>query len=89
MGPVVSLQGAATARPTFEAPGVDRTDTVLIFELTVTNSLGAADSDTVWVTIEKDPGCGERDCGSGSGGCFIDAASDAPGWLRRLVRSWH
>ena len=86
MGPVVAITGASTARPTFEAPEVDLTETVLIFELTVTNSLGDTDSDTVWVTVEKDSGCEGGDCGSGSGGCFIDTLSTAPGWLWRLIR---
>jgi hypothetical protein len=86
MGPVVTLEGARTARPTFEAPEVDLTETVLIFELTVTNSLGDVDADQVWVTIEKRAGCRSGDCGSSSGGCFIDAALSPPTWLQRWAR---
>ncbi|WP_373501510.1 VWA domain-containing protein [Desulfococcus sp.] len=81
MGPVVSLTGASTARPTFTAPAVDLTGTVLIFELTVKNSLGEVGTDRVWVTIEKQEACKSGDCGSGSGGCFIETVSAAPGWL--------
>ena len=86
IGPVVALTGASTAQPTFATPEVDLTGTVLIFELTVTNSLGESATDSVWVTIEKDAGCKSGDCGSGSGGCFIDTVSTAPGWLRGLFR---
>ena len=86
MGPVVDLNKASSAQPTFTSPGVDLTETVLIFELTVTNSLGESASDSVWVTIEKDAGCKSGDCGGGSGGCFIDTVSTAPGWLRGLFR---
>ena len=86
MGPVVSLNGASTARPTFTAPAVDLTGTVLIFELTVKNSLGEVGTDRVWVTIEKREECKSGDCGSGSGGCFIETVSAAPGWLWGLFR---
>ena len=86
LGPPVTLEGAATARPTFAAPAVDLTGTVLIFELTVTNSIGESDADTVWVTIEKGPECRSGDCGAGSGGCFIETLSIAPARLWNLFR---
>lgn len=86
LGPPVTLEGAATARPAFGAPAVDLTGTVLIFELTVTNSLGESDADTVWVTVEKGPECKNGDCGAGSGGCFIETLSAAPARLWNLFR---
>jgi hypothetical protein len=48
-GPVVSLGGAATSSPTFEAPNVAVSET-LVFEVTVSDGL-ATDSDTVSITV--------------------------------------
>jgi predicted secreted protein len=49
-GPAVALEGAATARPSFDAPGTG-TDTVLVFQLTVTDEAGASAVDDVRVTV--------------------------------------
>ncbi len=50
-GPAVTLQGADTAAPGFTAPTVD-SDTVLGFELRVTDAQGAAGTDRVEVTVQ-------------------------------------
>ena len=51
-GPLVELEGATTARPSFTAPDVDD-DTTLTFELTVAAD-GDTDTDTVAVTVATD-----------------------------------
>ena len=48
-GPTVALSGAATATPTFEAPNVAASET-LVFQLTVSDGLAMA-TDTVSVTV--------------------------------------
>ena len=53
-GPAVTLSGAATATATFTAPAVSG-ETVLAFQLTVTDDDGATDTDTVRVTVEPPP----------------------------------
>ncbi|MBX3473351.1 MAG: S8 family serine peptidase [Planctomycetes bacterium] len=50
-GPTVTLSGATTATPGFTAPAVTA-NTVLTFEVVVTDSFGDSTSDTVNVTIE-------------------------------------
>ncbi len=49
-GPSVTLSGAATATASFTAPAVTA-NTVLTFQLTVTDNLGATGTDTVNVTV--------------------------------------
>jgi hypothetical protein len=49
-GPSVTLSDASVAMPTFTAPDVDGTET-LVFEVTVTDEDGASDADTVSVTV--------------------------------------
>jgi len=51
-GPVVTLAGANTASPNFTAPSV-ATDTVLTFELTVTDNDGAIATDSVDITVQN------------------------------------
>ena len=53
-GPLVPLQNAATATPSFTAPPVS-TDTLLTFELTVEDAAGATGTDTVVVTVRDVP----------------------------------
>ncbi|MDY7227454.1 myxosortase-dependent M36 family metallopeptidase [Hyalangium rubrum] len=66
-GPTVTLT-AQGARATFTAPGVDA-DTVLTFQLRVTDTHGESSEDTVSVNVanvpEPDSGCG---CGAGQDG---------------------
>ncbi len=69
-GPTVLLAGAETLWPEFSALPSEEDDILLVFELTVTDSEGLEDSDTVTITIAGVP-C--IDCGSNSG-CFISAA---------------
>jgi len=52
-GPVVTLSGETTSTPNFTAPGVT-TDTVLSFQLTVTDDAGAFTTDSVNVTVTPD-----------------------------------
>ena len=49
-GPDVTLDGNTTATPTFTAPHL-LTDTDLVFSLTVTDSGGLTDTDTVTITV--------------------------------------
>ncbi len=49
-GPSVTLVGADTAAPTFDAPALDGLQQVLTFELTVTDTFGSA-TDSVAVTV--------------------------------------
>lgn len=49
-GPVVVLSSSTSRNPTFVAPRVDE-DTVLTFEVQVTDPAGASDTDTVTVTV--------------------------------------
>ena len=61
-GYTISLSGANTANPSFNAPEV-AADTDLIFQLTVTDSLGKTGEDTVTITVlYNDPP--EADAGS-------------------------
>jgi cyclophilin family peptidyl-prolyl cis-trans isomerase len=53
-GPSVTLTGATTSKPTFTAPTFDATNSVLLFELSVTDETGHVFTDRVQVTI-KDP----------------------------------
>ena len=52
-GPEVTLTDGDTATPEFEAPDVTD-DTLLTFELTVTDTAGNSDTDTVGVVVEED-----------------------------------
>lgn len=65
-GPEVALDGASSSSPTFTAPAVE-VDTVLAFQLTVTDDQGATATDTVLVTVEAHAGSGGQ--GGGGGGC--------------------
>jgi RHS repeat-associated protein len=51
-GPVITLSGTATATPSFTAPSVSA-DTVLSFQLTVTDNDGGTDSATATVTVQN------------------------------------
>jgi len=51
-GPSVSLSGANTQTPSFTAPGVS-TNTILTFQLTVTDNNSATDSDSVNITVNN------------------------------------
>jgi hypothetical protein len=51
-GPSVALTGATTSGPTFTAPGVI-TNTILTFELTVTDNNGGMATDQVNVTVQN------------------------------------
>ncbi|MBI5440499.1 MAG: hypothetical protein HY900_04725 [Deltaproteobacteria bacterium] len=50
-GPAVPLSDESAQTPTFSAPLVGAGGAVLVFELTVTDTLGASDSDEVAVTV--------------------------------------
>lgn len=60
----VSLNGAATATPSFTAPGVDD---VLVFQLTVNDGNGNSDTDTVTIVVNA-TGTAPTGGGTGSGG---------------------
>lgn len=62
-GKTVTLSNPAAVKPTFTAPEVTETVT-LIFKLTVTDNSGGAETGTVRITIAKPSG-------GGGGGCFI------------------
>ena len=71
-GIAVTLTGASTSKPSFMAPVVENTIT-LVFSLTVTDNKGLASSaDTVSITVTKKSSGG----GGGGGGCFINSVSD-------------
>jgi sugar lactone lactonase YvrE len=53
-----SLDNSDNAVATFVAPQIDSSSTVCTVELTVTDSDGAADTDTVQVTVNQDPNQG-------------------------------
>ena len=53
-GPAITLRGAATATPSFEAPNVGETRDIMI-TLTVTDSGSRTDTDTVTITVEDSP----------------------------------
>ncbi|MEW5737675.1 MAG: myxosortase-dependent M36 family metallopeptidase [Myxococcota bacterium] len=80
-GPRVELEGASTATPAFNAPGVS-SDTGLLFRLTVRDAPGLTASATVKVTVKGQTaqGCG---CTSGAGGSWVVLASLALGLARR------
>lgn len=65
-GPGVKIEDSGAPKTTFFAPSVDA-DTLLLFELKVTDSMGRVDTDTVTMTV-KDFGKGPGDEG---GSCFI------------------
>ena len=71
-GPRVSLDGAATARPSFTAPAVS-SDTVLIFRLAVVDAQGLGATATAKVTVQaaQAQGCG---CTGAGGGALAWAA---------------
>lgn len=74
-GVTVSLSDNSAINPTFTAPQVDAS-TTLVFALTVTSNIGATDTDTVSVTISDSDSGGDDDDDdddddSGSSGCFI------------------
>lgn len=76
-GPGVTLSNPAEPIPTFTVPKVGGPGTVLVFELTVTDSNGLQDADEVTYTIE-DTGDGP---GDESSGCFLNTLSgDVAGW---------
>jgi hypothetical protein len=54
-GTPVVLDNAASATPSFAAPGVGSEGDSLVFELTVTSDDGATASDTVTITVEDVP----------------------------------
>lgn len=69
-GPTVSLQGADTAVASFTAPAVT-SDTLLQFQLEVTDSTGLSATATTAVTITQTanpPGAGGNNNGGGGGG---------------------
>ena len=53
-GPAITLRGAATATPSFEAPNVGETRDIMI-TLTVTDSGSLTATDTVTITVEDSP----------------------------------
>lgn len=53
-GPNVTLSDAAAANPTFSAPDLDSQSAALTFQLTVTDSNGLQDTDTVTVNVTWD-----------------------------------
>lgn len=67
-GITVTLSSNTKINPTFTAPQVD-SSTTLIFSLTVTDNLGASSTDTVSITITDSGGSITQD--SSSSGCFI------------------
>ncbi len=79
LGPLVTLTGADTAAARFAAPVVS-SDTLLSFELTVTDPRGLSDTATTNVTVSS----GGTSGGSGGG--------TGPAWLAVLalilVRRW-
>jgi choice-of-anchor B domain-containing protein len=72
MGPAVTLSGSDTASARFTAPEVT-SDTLLRFELTVTDPDGFDDTSTASVTVSNNPG--------GSGGNGLGSGGGALTWL--------
>jgi hypothetical protein len=68
-GKTVTLSNPAAAKPTFTAPTVTET-TTLIFTLTVTDDKNDTAADTVEITVNK------PSSGGGGGGCFIGSLKD-------------
>lgn len=68
-GKTVTLSNPAAIKPTFTAPEITETIT-LIFKLTVTDNSGASASSTIRITVNK-PSSG----GGGGGGCFIHTSA--------------
>jgi choice-of-anchor B domain-containing protein len=80
LGPTVSLTDADTATPVFTAPSVS-SDTLLRFELTVTDPRGLSDTATTNVTVRA-PGNSGGSSGGGSLGLLLLSVLT----LRRLTR---
>lgn len=82
-GVTVSLSDNSAINPTFTAPMVDAS-TTLVFTLTVTSNIGATDTDTVSITISDASGGGtgddddDDDDDDSSSGCFISNIQNKP-----------
>ncbi len=70
-GKTVTLSNPAAAKPTFTAPDVTETIT-LVFTLTVADNTGDTAVDTVRITVNK-----PSSSGGGGGGCFIDSVANS------------
>lgn len=68
-GKTVTLSNPSGVKPTFTAPDVTETIT-LVFKLTVTDNSGATASSTIRITVNK------PSSGGGGGGCFIHGLSE-------------
>jgi hypothetical protein len=72
-GPIVTLDNAQNAKPTFVSPAVT-TDTVLTFQLIVSNGTSTSAPATVHITVQALPSIGptpDHDGGEG-GGCALN-----------------
>jgi hypothetical protein len=85
-GPAVSLANANSETATFTAPTVT-SDTLLRFELTVTDASGLSGTSLTAVTVNKPGGASTRKSGGGSTGLLLLALLAATGAVRRsLIR---
>jgi hypothetical protein len=66
-GTNVILSGEQSAQPTFTAPDVGPSGEILVFQLTVTDEIGAESIDTTSVNVHNP----NSSNGGGGGGCFI------------------
>ena len=79
MGPAVTLAAADSVSASFTAPSV-ASDTLLRFELMVTDPFGLTDTDTASVTVQSSAsGNGNNSIGSGGGSAM---------WLLLVLFGW-
>ncbi|MEM8651481.1 MAG: choice-of-anchor D domain-containing protein, partial [Pseudomonadota bacterium] len=80
-GTSVTLSSTSAAGPTFTAPTLNPGDpsVTLTFELTVTDTQGATDTDTVSITVDAPPGVPEIEISSSETGPVADGGTDALG----------
>ena len=88
LGPAVALSGADTASPSFTAPSVG-SDTMLRFELQVSDPTGLSDNSLVTVTVTAAPATpGGNSSGGGGGGSPFALLVLALGiFARRVIRT--
>jgi hypothetical protein len=83
-GPAVSIANANSATATFTAPDVT-SDTLLRFELTVTDAGGLSGTSLTAVTVNKSGGASTKKSGGGSTGLLLLALMAAIGAGRRSI----
>lgn len=69
-GTQVTLSDSTSDQPTFTAPQVGKSGSLLTFRVTVTDDVCLQSNDTINVQVDNIPGSG----GGGGGGCFINTA---------------